>query len=91
MKFAVLVVIGGIAMVLLGVGATFATAPMLSAAKKAGLPANNCQYCHTEAAPKKDTFKPEALNDRGKLLLSDMRERNLKAPDFEKLKQSEKK
>jgi hypothetical protein len=59
---------------------------MLSEAKKAGMPAKNCQYCHTEAVPKKETFKPESLNDRGKFLLTDMQERKLKAPDVGKLK-----
>lgn len=63
-----------------------ATPQMLSEAKKAGMPAKNCQYCHTEAMPKKDTFKPESLNARGKFLLTDMQERKLKAPDPGKLK-----
>ena len=78
----------GIAMtVLAGAGIAFATPPMVSEAKKAGFPANNCQYCHTEAVPKKETFKPEALNDRGKFLMTDMQTRNLKAPDVQKLKE----
>jgi hypothetical protein len=64
-----------------GVDAATATPKTLTDAKKAGFPANNCQYCHTEAMPKKDTFKPEALNGRGKFLLDDMNKRNLKEPD----------
>jgi len=48
-----------------------ATPPMLKQAKDAGLPAQNCQYCHTVAVPKKDTFKPEDLNERGKWLMSE--------------------
>jgi hypothetical protein len=56
-------------------------------AKKAGFPSNNCQYCHTTAMPKKETFKPEELNDRGKFLLADMQQRKLKAPDVTKLKE----
>ena len=63
-----------------------ATPQMLAEAKKTGMPAKNCQYCHTESLPKKDTFKPESLNARGKFLLTDMQERKLKAPDLGKLK-----
>ena len=54
-------------------GASLAQPPTLSEAKKAGFPAKNCQYCHTVALPKKETFKPDTdLNDRGKFLLADM-------------------
>jgi len=67
-------------------GSVWATPQMLAGAKKAGMPVKNCQYCHTEAMPKKETFKPEELNDRGKFLLTDMQERKLKAPDVGKLK-----
>jgi hypothetical protein len=63
-----------------------ASSKTLSDAKKAGLPAKNCQYCHTEAMPKKDTFKPEDLNDRGKFLVDDQKKRNLKQPDVKALK-----
>jgi len=38
--------------------------------KDLGFPAENCLYCHTEKMPKKDTFKADALNDRGKWLIS---------------------
>jgi hypothetical protein len=48
-----------------------ATPQMLTQAKAAGLPAQNCQYCHTVAMPKKDTFKPDDLNDRGKWLMTE--------------------
>lgn len=68
------------------VGLAEATPPMLTDAKKAGMPAKNCQYCHSEALPKKETFKPETLNDRGKFILKDMQERNAKTADMEKLK-----
>ena len=68
------------------VGVAFATPQMVSEAKKLGMPANNCQYCHTEALPNKDTFKPEGLNERGQFLLADMKQRNLKAADLGKLK-----
>jgi hypothetical protein len=68
------------------VGAALATPQMVSEAKKLGMPANNCQYCHSEALPKKDTFKPESLNARGQFLLADMKQRSLKAADLSKLK-----
>jgi hypothetical protein len=68
------------------VGFAEATPQMLTAAKGAGMPVKNCQYCHTEAVPKKETFKPESLNDRGKYLLADKDQRKLKAVDMEKLK-----
>jgi hypothetical protein len=35
--------------------------------------------------PKKGTFKPDSLNDRGKFLLNDMQTRQLKVPDMKKL------
>jgi hypothetical protein len=91
MRLAVCAAAGAIFAVSVGAGATFATPPMVAAAKKAGFPATNCQYCHTEAAPKKDTFKPDALNDRGKFLLADKQQRNLKTVDVEKLKEFDKK
>jgi len=80
--------IGAVALLSLGaaIGSAWASPEMLAAAKKAGLPAKNCQYCHTEALPKKDTFKPENLNDRGKFLLADMQKKNLKQPDLAALK-----
>jgi len=48
-----------------------ATPPMLKQAKDAGLPAKNCQYCHAVAVPKKETFKLDELNDRGKWLMTE--------------------
>ena len=69
----------------LPVGAAWATAQMLTDAKKADMPAKNCQFCHSEAMPKKGTFKPDSLNDRGKFLLNDMQTRQLKVPDMKKL------
>jgi len=45
-------------------------------AKQAGFPAQNCQYCHSTAAPKKETFKPEDLNDRGKFLVAEKTKQN---------------
>jgi hypothetical protein len=75
-----------VSMLAVGIGGAQASPKTLSDAKKAGLPAKNCQYCHTEAMPKKDTFKPEALNERGKFLMEDQKKRNLKEPDPAALK-----
>src|SRR5215813_9783777 len=69
----------------LGTESALATSKMLSDAKKAGMPAKNCQYCHTQAMPKKESFKPDDLNDRGKFLMTDMQTRNLKKIDIQKL------
>jgi hypothetical protein len=69
-----------------GAGLAEATPQMLSEAKKAGMPVKSCQYCHTEALPKKETYKPESLNERGKFLMKDMQDRKLKAADMDKLK-----
>ena len=60
------------------VSGVWACSQMLAEAKKAGMPAKSCQYCHTKAVP--------ALNDRGKFLLEDKQARNLKAVDIDKLK-----
>jgi Rieske Fe-S protein len=81
--------IGGLAAV--GTGVTLASPPILAAAVKAGVPAKDCQYCHTDAFPKPETYKPETLNDRGKFLLTDKQQRGLKAVDVEKLKEFGKK
>jgi len=48
-----------------------ATPQLVKQAKDAGFPAQNCQYCHTVAVPKKEGFKPEELNERGKWLLTE--------------------
>jgi hypothetical protein len=67
-------------------GVALASPQMLADTKKVGMPAKNCQYCHVEALPRKDTFKPETLNDRGKFLLADKDQRKLNAVDLQKLK-----
>ena len=47
-----------------------ATPQMIKQAKDAGLPAQNCKYCHVAAVPKKEGFKlQEDLNERGKWLM----------------------
>ena len=68
------------------VSGAWATSQMLADAKKAGMPAKNCQYCHMQAMPKKESFKPDELNDRGKFLMTDMQTRSLKKVDLDKLK-----
>jgi len=44
---------------------------MVKEAKDAGLPAQNCQYCHVSKVPQKETYKPDDLNERGKWLLTE--------------------
>ena len=68
--------VASIIVVGLGAGPATADPTMIKQAKDAGLPAQSCQYCHTTAVPKKDTFKPEELNDRGKWLLTEKQKRN---------------
>ncbi len=58
-----------------GAGAARGSAPLLKEVKTAGLPAKNCQYCHTVALPKKETYTPEQLNGRGKWLLGEKSKR----------------
>jgi hypothetical protein len=80
------VAVGALVIALAGGAATAqATPKMLTESKKMGMPAKNCEYCHTEKLPKKETFKPEALNERGKFLQADMKQRSLKDPDLKKL------
>jgi len=63
-----------------------ATPQMIKQAKDAGIPAQNCQYCHTVAVPKKEGFKPEDLNERGKWLLSEKDKQKAKEVKAEWLK-----
>ena len=69
---------GPLTMAVLGAGLIFisampasATPQLLTESKKAGMPAKNCQYCHTTALPKKETFKADELNDRGKWMMTE--------------------
>jgi hypothetical protein len=48
-----------------------ATPQMFTKAKASGFPAQNCQYCHASKLPKKEEFKPQDLNDRGKWLMTE--------------------
>jgi hypothetical protein len=63
-----------------------ATPQMIKQAKDAGLPAQNCQYCHVPAVPKKEGFKPEDLNERGKWLLMEKDKQKAKEVKAEWLK-----
>ncbi|HEY6930042.1 MAG TPA: hypothetical protein VJA66_10235 [Thermoanaerobaculia bacterium] len=47
-------------------------------AKAAGIPADNCLYCHNEKLPKKDAV---THNDRGKWLVAEKAKRNAKTAD----------
>ena len=86
MRVAFRVTVAALVLSVAPVSGAWATPQMLADAKKAGMPAKNCQYCHTQAMPKKETFKPDELNDRGKFLMTDMQTRNLKKADLDKLK-----
>jgi hypothetical protein len=63
-----------------------ATPQLVKQAKDAGFPAQNCQYCHTVAVPKKEGFKPEELNERGKWLLTEKDQQKAKEVKAEWLK-----
>jgi hypothetical protein len=63
-----------------------ASPQMVKQAKDASSPAQNCQYCHSSAIPKKDTFRPEDLNERGKFLLIEKEKQNAKQVKVEWLK-----
>jgi len=56
-------------------GTAVADPQLMVKAKQSGFPAQNCQYCHSIAMPKKETFKPEDLNDRGKWLVDQKTQR----------------
>ena len=59
-------------------GTSSATLPIQKKAKEAGLPAENCLYCHNEKLPKKDAV---THNDRGKWLIAEKTKRNAKEVD----------
>ena len=67
-------------------GSALASPDMVAKVKQAGYPAQNCQYCHVSALPKKDTFKPEDLNDRGKWLIAEKAKQNAGAVNLDWLK-----
>jgi mono/diheme cytochrome c family protein len=63
-----------------------ATPQLVTQAKGAGLPAQNCQYCHVAAVPKKEGFKPDDLNERGKWLMAEKDKQKAKEIKTEWLK-----
>jgi hypothetical protein len=70
----------------LPLGTAVATPEMVAKVKQAGYPAQNCQYCHVSALPKKDTYKPEDLNARGKWLVAEKTKQNATAVNLDWLK-----
>ena len=62
----------------LPVGSSWATVQMLTEAKKAGMPAKNCQYCHGSTLP--------TLNERGQWLASEKKKQSAQAVDVDWLK-----
>jgi hypothetical protein len=67
-------------------GLAVASPPMIAKAKQKGYPAQNCQYCHVSNMPKKETFKPDDLNDRGKWLAAEKDKQKAKEIDVDWLK-----
>jgi len=64
-----------------------ATPQLFSEATKQGLPAQNCQYCHVSKAPRKDSYRPEDLNERGKWLMTEKDNQRAKDVKADWLKQ----
>ena len=63
-----------------------ANPPMLKAAKDAkdaGYPAQNCQYCHLSKTPKKEGWKLDDLNERGKWLATEKDKQKVPAVKIE--------
>jgi hypothetical protein len=71
----------------LAAGPAMAGPDLVKKAMDAGLPVQNCQYCHTEKIPKKETFKPTELNDRGKWLHAEKEKRKAPKSDAAWLKE----
>lgn len=63
-----------------------AGAPLLVKAKEHGFPVQNCQYCHVSKVPKKEAFKPDDLNERGKWLVTEKDKQKATAVNAEWLK-----
>lgn len=75
-----------VSVVLISMGLALASPPMLTKAKQAGLPVQNCQYCHVSKLPKKDGFTPQDLNERGTWLMTEKDTRKAKDIDVDWLK-----
>ena len=67
-------------------GPAFAEKDLLKLAKDEGYPAKSCQYCHTSKLPKKDTFKRDELNERGKWLAGEKDKQKAKTVSVDWLK-----
>lgn len=67
-------------------GVALANPEMTVKAKQAGYPVQSCQYCHVSALPKKEDYKPDDLNDRGKWLVAEKTKQNPKAVSIDWLK-----
>jgi len=63
-----------------------ATPKLLKEAKDSGMPAQNCQYCHVSKLPKKEGFKPDDLNERGRWMLGEKEKQQAKDVKAEWLK-----
>ena len=50
------------------------------------MPAQNCQYCHVSKLPKKEGFKPDDLNERGRWMLGEKEKQQAKDVKAEWLK-----
>ena len=64
-------------------GVASASMDMQKKAKAAGFEATNCQYCHVDKLPKKETH---AVNDRGKFLVDEKEKQKAKEIDVSWLK-----
>jgi hypothetical protein len=64
-------------------GVASATMDMQKKAKAAGFEATNCQYCHVDKLPKKESHAP---NDRGKFLVGEKEKQKAKEIDVSWLK-----
>jgi hypothetical protein len=77
-------VAGGVALAWLALGGVAsATMDMQKKAKAAGFEATNCQYCHVDKLPKKESHES---NDRGKFLVAEKEKQKAKEIDVSWLK-----
>jgi hypothetical protein len=63
-----------------------ASPQLIAKAGEKGYPARSCQYCHVSAMPRKDTFKPDDLNERGKWLVTEKNKQKATDIDVDWLK-----
>jgi len=63
-----------------------ATPKLLKEAKDSGMAAQNCQYCHVSKLPKKEGFKSDDLNERGRWMLGEKEKQKAKDVKGEWLK-----